>query len=64
MLTAALERAVRAKTRGVILTIMDKDGKEELITTGLYDRQKAEAIRAALQASMLLTKMESERKGS
>lgn len=58
VLRAALHRAENRKTPGVLLIMRGTDGGEEYFSTGLYEDRPAEAVRAALRASMILTDAE------
>lgn len=64
---SALEEALRLAKRGqlvgVSLSYWLRGGREDHVCTGPYKDRPAEAIRAALRASMILTQMEEERRG-
>lgn len=58
VLRALLYQAQEGSIAGVALSFMRPGGDEELVCTGPYWERPAEAVRAALRASMVLTQME------
>lgn len=62
ILETALMRARTGRCIGVVLTLMEPGGKEDHIVTGPYRDRPAEAIRAAMAVSFLLTKSEVARR--
>lgn len=63
ILKAALARALSGRVAGVSLTLMEPGGHEDHVCTGPYKDRPAEAVRAAMRASMILTHLEEERRG-
>lgn len=63
VLEAALRRAMHGRVAGVSMTLMAPGGEELHIRTGTYRDRPAEAVRAALNVSIMLTKIEEEWRG-
>jgi hypothetical protein len=59
----ALIRARAGKIVGISMSYWERGGEEDHVCTGPYRDRPAEAVRAALRASMILTQMEGERRG-
>lgn len=64
LLRAALERALKGKTTGVLLTEWQGGGAEATHYTGPYRSRRSEGVRAALQASITLTRLEEIERGA
>lgn len=62
-LEEALMRARAGKLIGISMSFWERGGGEDHICTGPYRDRPGEAIRAALRASMILTRLEEERRG-
>lgn len=52
-----LELAISGRLMGLSCSYIERDGAEDHITTGFYRRRPAEALRASLRATMILTQV-------
>lgn len=52
-----LDWAMGGKVAGSITILIRPGGKEEFVCTGVYEERPADAVKAALKTSMLLTRM-------
>lgn len=62
VLEDALIRAKAGKLIGVSMSYWERGGREDHVCTGPYCDRPAEAVRAALRASMILTQLEEDRR--
>lgn len=62
-LRSFLELAEAGELVGVSASLMRLNGVEDHVCTGLYADRPAEAVRAALRASMILTRKVDEARG-
>lgn len=63
VLEEALMRAKAGEIGGVSMSYWVRGQGEDHVVSGLYQDRPAEAVRAALRASMILTRMAEERCG-